>query len=255
MKVKIVKSSYYLDWYINHIGEEFQVDPQVDYDGDYQVIQKDKFQGYYISSKDCKEVKEETMGNIKVNDKVKIIGEEYPHMKSIGKQGKVVDLDGFSGTGRNIRVRAEGATWCYKESELELIPEEQQFTKADLRTGMLVQLRNGDVCIVMFGVKEYDDSTDLIVDVNDGNKLAIDEFDDDLTDADEDTQYDIVKVIECDYVGDVFRGIRQCKSPLGFTDVKVLYERPNPKVEQLKKRIDELKGELEKAEDELKNIC
>lgn len=128
-------------------------------------------------------------------------------------------------------------------------------TKDQLRTGMLVQTRNGDWYIVQIGAKEYFRSIDYLINLKSGTYLNIKDYNQDLTERDM-CKYDIVKVIECEYIGNVFRGIQDDLSPEQFDGAKVIWQRTevNPKVQQLESLIEKLKSQLESAEGELKSI-
>lgn len=116
---------------------------------------------------------------------------------------------------------------------------------------MLAQLRNGGLCIVIKDVNRYDGYSDFLIGTSTGYHFALNTYNEDLSDIDGESQYDVVKVAECDYVGDAIRGIRDSKGLDDFNDVKVIWERSNPKVAEVETLIGKLQGQLAAAQEEL----
>ena len=119
----------------------------------------------------------------------------------VGKIGKVV---AYLTRGENVVVQFEGMElhsasvgsdrpldgrrnkWFIHPKHLELVKEEnKQMTKKDLKSGMTVKLRNGDVCLVI---------NDFITDAN--SFMYFKDFTDNLVCTDGFTKLDIVEVYQ-----------------------------------------------------------
>lgn len=73
--------------------------------------------------------------------------------------------------------------------------------KSDLKNGAIVELRNGDKYILLFDCCDGRDRDDLFISLNGGRFLCLSYYDESLKDHD-DEYFDIMKVCQCEYVGD-----------------------------------------------------
>lgn len=109
----------------------------------------------------------------------------------------------------------------------------KEFTKADLKNGMVVEYRNGRIGIYINGKILYEDGFDII-----------DELAEDLLDADcEECNkgYDIIKVYELN-----MSGIHNLKTVLEKKNLILIWERIELKhmtAEEMRKKLEELTGE------------
>ena len=102
------------------------------------------------------------------------------------------DIGRFTGRFNNVEEMNEEFT-----SQFELVTDPQQFTKADLKTGMRVELRNGQVYIIL---KDFDTVTyghqDIFLARNSTFMIGSD-YSDDLTRSKiNKSQYDIISVFD-----------------------------------------------------------
>ena len=116
---------------------------------------------------------EETSMKFKVGDKVKVSNSWE------GRSGEVGEI-----TRRNIwedyayRVTFEDGVYeSFKEEEIELVKEKQQFTKSDLKTGMGVVLRDGSKGHALIGTP----TQDTIRFIGKNEWIGLDDYADDLT--------------------------------------------------------------------------
>ena len=132
----------------------------------------------------------------KVGDKVKILWEKTPYLSDrYADKGEIVGILEKRGVFcDNYWVRGFNKTHPldalpFKDDELILLEEEKQtMKKSDLKQGALVQMRNGNVYILI-GKK--------FVNLTDGEYMPLEKYDNDLyfkTD-----EYDIVKVFDSSF--------------------------------------------------------
>ena len=76
--------------------------------------------------------------------------------------------------------------------------------KSDLKNGTIVELRDGDKCILLFNCCNHGDKEDLFISLNDGGYLLLPNYNENLKDC-IDKDFDIMKVCQNDYVGDNIR--------------------------------------------------
>ena len=81
--------------------------------------------------------------------------------------------------------------------------------KSDLRTGMKVTLRNGDNYIVLLNARhKYSNNKDILVGYHNYNIcdwVVLDNYNEDLTYSNKERErFDIVKVEECEHLGELF---------------------------------------------------
>ena len=141
----------------------------------------------WSDASDLELVEEEKVMKFKVGDKV-MISNSWE-----GRSGEVGEI-----TRRNIwedyayRVTFEDGVYeSFKEEEIELVKEKQQFTKSDLKTGMGVVLRDGTKGHVLLGTV----AGDVIRFINEGSNqwASVDEYDENMIDCDM-SAMDIVEV-------------------------------------------------------------
>lgn len=73
--------------------------------------------------------------------------------------------------------------------------------KSDLKNGAIVELRNGDKCILLFNCCNYGDKDDLFISLDDGGYLQLSNYNENLKEC-SDRDFDIMKVCQHEYVGD-----------------------------------------------------
>ena len=73
--------------------------------------------------------------------------------------------------------------------------------KSDLKNGAIVELGNGDKYILLFDCCNERHRDDLLISLNNGGFLYFSSYDENLKDCD-DEYFDIMKVCQCEYVGD-----------------------------------------------------
>ena len=88
-------------------------------------------------------------------------------------------------------------------------------TKKDLKSGMLVEVRNGDKYTVIFGAHASIEDDDILAN-HDSGFMRLNSYYDDLT-CDSSREYDIIKVFESFGLG----GIYKCMD----SHLKLLWER------------------------------
>lgn len=76
--------------------------------------------------------------------------------------------------------------------------------KNDLKNGAIVELRNGNKYILLFDCNYFRGKDDLLISLNDGCCSKLSYYDEDLRDCD-DSNLDIMKVAQSEYVGDDIR--------------------------------------------------
>ena len=73
--------------------------------------------------------------------------------------------------------------------------------KSDLKNGAIVEIRNGYKYILLLNCGDERHRNDLLISLNSGGCLYLSSYDENLKDCD-DEYYDIMKVCQCEYVGD-----------------------------------------------------
>lgn len=149
----------------------------------------------------------------KVGDKVKakIHGQDLVGViKEIDSDSKpyLVYFDGWTG-GHNgdslcIGKYIGNHCWWFEDDELELIERgEKDMKKSDLKSGAIVELRNGDKYMLLLNTKNSY-CKNCLISLDDGGYLNFDDYNDDLKIC-YDSEYDIVKICQHEYVGDNIR--------------------------------------------------
>lgn len=126
------------------------------------------------------------MNKFKNGDKVRIIKSRNLTAKTefIGKEYIVESLDG------EFYILKGEHEWGWYEDELELTTDKnKQFTKSDLKTGMWIELRDGDKGMVLLNTNSGD--------IFSGHDLwgSLSEYKDDLT-SKHSKQFDVVRIYQ-----------------------------------------------------------
>lgn len=145
----------------------------------------------------------------KVGDKVRAeVGGQVREgvIKEIGSDSKsyLVYFDGWTG-GHNGRGSYKGNhCWWFGDDELELIERgEKDMKKSDLKSGAIVETRDGNKYILLLKTKSYDNGKAILVNLADGCYLPYSGYNEDLTHNIK--LSDIMKVCQYEYVGDNIR--------------------------------------------------
>lgn len=94
--------------------------------------------------------------------------------------------------------------WWFGDDELELIERgEKDMKKSDLKSGAIVETRDGNKYILLLNTKLYDDEKPILVNLADGCYLYYLDYNEDLTHGNK--LLDIMKVCQHEYVGDNIR--------------------------------------------------
>ena len=117
-------------------------------------------------------------------------------------------------------------------------------TKSDLKTGMLVQTKEGN-WYVFIG--------EIFLNLSTMNNLLLRYFDNDLIYVFS-SDFNIVKVANISYIGNVFRAYKENRTIEKVDGFKVIWQRESEKETQLNTLISKLKIQLEEAQKELANI-
>lgn len=153
--------------------------------------------------------------NFKVGDKVRaevggqvLVGVVKETETGSRCDSYLVYFDGWN-RGHNgndvCREKYEGDhCWYFLGQDLELIERgEKDMKKSDLRNGAIVEIRKGDKHVLLLNTKNSY-CKNCLVSLDDGGYLSFDDYNDDLKDCD-DSEYDIVKICQHEYVGDNIR--------------------------------------------------
>lgn len=113
-------------------------------------------------------------------------------------------IGGHNGNGA-CKGKYEGFhCWWLEDDELELIErEEKNMKKSDLKSGAIVETRNGNKYILLLKTKYYGEIEDLLVNLAEGTYMSYSNYDDDLTVPFQPD--DIMKVCQHEYAGDNIR--------------------------------------------------
>lgn len=125
-------------------------------------------------------------------------------------------------------------------------------TKNELRNGMFVQLENGDWYMVSKGVEIGSlGYIDAFVNIQ-GGFMDMERYSNDLRRGS--NGYSVKKVVKPEYFNYVLSQLIDGKTPDKFSEVKVLWERSNPKIIEVESLISKLQGQLEAAKAELEAL-
>ena len=120
-------------------------------------------------------------------------------------------------------------------------------TKDQLKTGYVVQRRNGSYSLVM--KDSFEGDTFVNVD-NDFCLMCFDDYTSDLLYNKSETQWDIMKVFTVDTLTDILRYLVSKQ----YDKLTLLWERKSPKEQQLKWFVEKLQSQLKEAQEELKKL-
>lgn len=141
----------------------------------------------------------------KVGDKVKakIHGQDLVGViKEIDSDSKpyLVYFDGWT-EGHNGRDLYKGNhCWWFEDDELELVERGENMKKSDLKSGAIVETREGNKYILLLNTKSYDNGKAILVNLENGCYLPYLGYNDDLTKSHK--LDDIMKICQHEYVGD-----------------------------------------------------
>lgn len=106
--------------------------------------------------------------------------------------------------GRFCKISQGGETM----GEINLVNEkEKQFKKSDLKSGDIVELRNGDRYILIKNARhnQYDTPTDIFMSINKFGSMPLSWYSDSLLNSNGDKSYDIMKISDSFYIPNIFR--------------------------------------------------
>lgn len=164
--------------------------------------------GSYIRKKKNKEEKD--MREIKKGDKVKIISdidEDFDNDRIVGSIYTVDCIKNEGKTGKDYIVLKETTERPYVYNCKLINKKEKQFTKSDLKSGDMVELRNGQIYIFIKDAKrnQYDNPTDIFMGVNSYRCIPFSHYNDNLLNSKEGKSYDIMKMSDGFYISNIFR--------------------------------------------------
>jgi len=135
----------------------------------------------------------------------------------------------------------------------EGVEETMGFTKDDIKENMLVQFKNGEWGIIRGKYQGHKWSAVVITGNSAGRYVGYDDTNTDLT-VKWKPDYEIVKVATYDYPGDIVRIIKGIREPEDIPSFKIIWQRENPKLKQLKDKAEVLRKTMDKAKNELEEI-
>lgn len=169
--------------------------------------------GSCIRKKKNKE--EKNMREIKVGDKVKVISithEDKDCCPTVGDIYTVVEIRTCPFSGSNYAVFKETdfkglPLTCYLFNCKLVDEKEKQFKKSDLKSGDIVELRNGDRYILIKNARhnQYDTPTDIFMSINKFGSIPLSWYSDSLLNSNGDKSYDIMKISDSFYIPNIFR--------------------------------------------------
>ena len=234
-RVTVLPTSY-LKKYIGTSG----VISKFDEDGDPLVLMD--IDGHNTRFYACNVKKEEQKMTFSVGQKVTVVGQQYEYMNSIGNTGVIT------------KARLEGDhpyqidnRWWYNADELK---EVKGMQKSDLKTGMMVQTADNIWWAVILDSSSKCQQKPILMTAA-GGWNPLDLYDDNLEYVGEfPGASTIQKVATCDYLTSFFS-----RTPVEeLTGFKVIWQRENPKKQQLTELVDKLREQLKDATDELETM-
>lgn len=89
----------------------------------------------------------------------------------------------------------------------KILVNKKQFTKSDLKSGDMVELRNGEVYIFIKEAKrnQYDNPTDIFIGINSYHCIPLNRYSDNLLNSRGEKSYDIMKISNGFYIKNIFR--------------------------------------------------
>lgn len=167
----------------------------------------------YVREKKNKE--KENMKRIKVGDRVKIVdtkGELESYKELLGHTYTVEAIVIADDTGYEC-VSLAGTSYAPYLFNCKLVDENvRQFEKSDLKSGDIVELRNGDRYILIKNARhnKYDTSADIFMGINKFGSMPLSWYSDSLLNSNGDKSYDIMKISDGFYIPNIF-----CTHPSG----------------------------------------
>lgn len=162
----------------------------------------------YVREKKNKE--EENMKKIKVGDRVKIVdtkGELESYKELLGHTYTVEAIEIEDGTGYEYASLVETIHVPYLFN-CKLVNENvRQFEKSDLKSGDIVELRNGDRYMLIKNARhnQYDIPADIFISINKFGSMPLSWYSDSLLNLNGDKSYDIMKISNGFYIPNIFR--------------------------------------------------
>jgi hypothetical protein len=191
------------------------------------------------------------MSKIKVGDKVKILKDSSGDLGEY--TGTIQEIEEIKCGGAEYYMKGLpkkiGSTCCFWwERELELV--KTKFTMDDLKTGYIVETRNGHKLMVF--AESYENKKQMIEADNGHRRWDFSDYRDDLTPHSDDN-WDIMKVFKAKTLVQAFRHF-DSNSEGYKEDMELVWERESEKEVKLNKVISDLEQQLTNAKEELKGI-
>lgn len=236
MKVRVTHKSGKGWWYDNHIGETFEVTE--DCSSEYgRIFKRTDVPLWWIMPEHCEIVKEDER-MFKIGDKVKVV-DSFGSGKA--KLGDIATVTGV--TERSFDVLLDVKTTDGREYSMcyyrfELLGSQPP----EIKTGHLVMTTfdNQWRLAQIDTINQESYARNVLLNLNNFCYLELDEF-------------DIVKVAEVKYIGNIFRAIQAGTPVEQVEDFKVIYDKTKEeRKEKLESTISDLQLQLEKAQKELK---
>lgn len=126
---------------------------------------------------------------------------EMPNIEGVCQ----IDKDGYI-IGSYIREKKNKEEKNMREINL-VNGKEKQFKKSDLKSGDIVELRNGDRYILIKNAKhnQYDTPIDVFMSINKFGSIPLSWYSDSLLNSNGDKSYDIMKISDSFYIPNIFR--------------------------------------------------
>ena len=162
----------------------------------------------YVREKKNKE--EKNMREIKIGDKVEIVNdidETFYNKRVFGAIYTVEDIRIEKKTGKSYAILKETTDRPYLFNCKLVDEKEKQFKKSDLKSGDIVELRNGDRYILIKNARhnQYDTPTDVFMSINKFGSIPLSWYSDSLLNSNGDKSYDIMKISDSFYIPNIFR--------------------------------------------------
>lgn len=164
----------------------------------------------YSYVRERKNKEEKNMREIKVGDKVEIVNdidETFYNKMVFGAIYTVEDIRIEKKTGKSYAILKETTDRPYLFNCKLVNEKEKQLKKSDLKSGDMVELRNGQIYIFIKDAKrnQYDNPTDIFMGVNSYRCIPFSHYNDNLLNSKEGKSYDIMKMSDGFYISNIFR--------------------------------------------------
>lgn len=148
------------------------------------------------------------MKKIKVGDKIRVISKEnegWGYEDLVGNEYIVDYIWTESNTGYEY-ASLIGTPYSPYLFNCELV-NKKQFTKSDLKSGDMVELRNGEIYIFIKDAKrnKHDNSRDIFMGISSYRCIPLSYYSNSLLDLRGDKSYDIMKMSDGFYIPNIFR--------------------------------------------------